>query len=413
MKISDLNSASFIESLDALYGVDKREYQIARYRDLMEEHVALYGAEPVFCSAPGRIEICGNHTDHNHGKVLCAALTVDTLACVSEADGIVEVLSRGFSPFKISLGDLSVREDEKGTSAALVRGVASYFVNHGYRIGGFVANTVSDVFKGAGVSSSAAFEVLVGKIFSTFFNEDKVSDVELAYAAHYAETVYFGKPCGLLDQMAIALGGVSYIDFKDPSSPDIKNVKADLSKIGIVLTNTGGDHSNLTEHYASIRLEMEAVARALGKSCLREVPEEEFYSRIMEVSSNVGKRAVLRAIHFYEENKRVERAFEALRDGNRDEFFRAENESGISSYTLLQNCYVPGSTEQPIPLALAIAGKAGALAKRVHGGGFMGTVLAFSSSEGVSALAEEMKKSFGEQSVYVLSVRPCGAARIG
>lgn len=413
MNVNDLKSAEFLAELTYLYGEDRCEAQAERYVDLYAEHVHAYGAEPCFVSAPGRIEICGNHTDHNHGKVLCAALTVDTLACVSPADGFVEINSRGYSPFRVDLNDLSVREEDKGTSAALVRGVADWFVNNGYKVGGFVANTTSDVFKGAGVSSSAAFEVLIGKIFSTEFNDDKVTDVELAYAAHHAETVHFGKPCGLLDQMAIALGGVSYIDFKDPASPEIKTVNADFSKMGIVLTNTGGDHSNLTEHYASIRLEMEAVAKQFGKSCLREVCEEEFYSKIKEISSNVTKRAILRAIHFYNENRRVDSAFNALREGDAEAFFRAENESGISSYTLLQNCYVPGSGEQPIPLGLALAERAGARAKRVHGGGFAGTVLAFSDKEGTATLAGAMADTFGEDSVYVLSIRPCGAKKIG
>lgn len=413
MKESALKSAEFLAELDALYGADKVARQSVRYADLYAEHVSLYDSEPCFVSAPGRIEICGNHTDHNHGKVLCAALTVDTLACVSRADGFVEVKSKGYPAFKVDLSDLSVREEDKGTSAALVRGVAEWFVSHGYAIGGFVANTTSDVFKGAGVSSSAAFEVLIGKIFSIEFNGDKVTDVELAYAAHHAETVHFGKPCGLLDQMAIALGGVSYIDFKDPTSPDIKTVAADFSKMGIVLVNTGGDHSNLTEHYASIRAEMEAVANACGGNCLREVCEQDFYSRIKEISLKVSKRAILRAIHFYEENKRVDRAFDALSNGDKEAFFRAENESGMSSYTMLQNCYVPGSSDQPIPFALTLAGKAGAGAKRVHGGGFAGTVLAFCDVEQTDNLAGAMQAVFGKESVYVLSARPCGAKRIG
>lgn len=410
MKTLDQNILCKIKEL---YGDLQYDLQVARYTEILNEFNEKYAGEPIFVSSPGRIEICGNHTDHQHGRVLGAAIDLDTAgAVVKNSDGTVIVDSIGYSPVVFNANDLELKEEEKGTSIALTKGVLKYLSDKGYRIGGFTALTKSRVFKGAGVSSSASFEVLIGKIVSVLFNDDTITPLELVYASHFAENVYFGKPCGLLDQSMIAMGGVNYIDFIDPTAPKIETIIPDLSDYGIVLVNTGGDHSDLTHCYADVKYEMKAVAEFFGCEVLRDVNYDEFLDKLPELSRAVSGRAVLRAGHFFGENERVKTASEALKADDKDTFFAMLNQSGDSSYKLLQNCYVPTDLSERIPLALFMASTVeGVVAKRVHGGGFAGTVLLVVKKANLDTLRDMAVKTFGEENVYCLSIRNKGAVK--
>ncbi len=364
-------------------------------------------------SSPGRAEILGNHTDHNHGKVLVASISCDIVAAVKKTDnGIIKICSEGYSPITFSVANTTLKENEKGTSTALARGVAEAIKNRGFAIGGFTAYLTSNVFKGAGVSSSAAFEVLVAEIFNDLYLDGKLTAVEKAIISQYSENVYFGKPCGLLDQSGIAIGSLSFLDFENPTSPEI--AKYDMLKgYALVITNTGGDHASLTSHYAAIRSEMEAVAKVFGKKVLREVDYQDFLQNIDKVKTSVSDRAVLRAMHFYEENVRVENACKALKDGNAQEFLKAVNESGLSSLVRLQNCSVPGEVSQPVILGIELSRsiiKNGAV--RVHGGGFAGSILAIVSVEERENYVEKMQRVFGKDNVFTAFVRPTGTQKM-
>lgn len=385
-----------------------------RYHFLAKEHISKFSRQPFFYSSPGRIEIVGNHTDHNHGKVLCAAITLDTLGAVSAThDMRVEIDSKGYPPVIVDLNDLNPKLEEQGTSHALVRGVAHAFVERGYKIGGFVANTVSNVLKGAGVSSSAAFEVLVAEIFNDLYNGGKVTPLEKAICSQYAENVYFGKPSGLMDQSAIAFGGASWIDFEHLGNPIIKKVDWLFDDWSIVIVNSGGDHAHLTAHYAEIREDMEQIAKSFGADNLRQVNKKDFYANVMGLAKTYSERAVLRAMHYFEENDRVEAVKQAMARGDRDAFCALINQSGDSSYKLLQNCYPAGEAVQPIPLALALCAKLpGAKATRVHGGGFAGTILNFVDKAKEHAFVEKTHKLFGKDNVFVLQIREKGTCRL-
>lgn len=403
----------FAGIVSRLYGEGKLEYQTRRYRQLYDAHSKKYGEDGVFYSSPGRIEVCGNHTDHNNGKVLCASITVDTLACVTPSKDMVIVESIGFSPIEVSLDDLKARKEEEGKAVALVRGVLAYFKNNGLKIGSFCATTTSDVFRGAGVSSSACFEVLICEILNQMFNGGNIDKLTKAKAAHFAETEYFGKPCGLLDQSAIAFGGVSYIDFKSTKAPTYKSIDWNFDDLNIVLINTGGDHSDLTDQYASIRLEMEEVAKAMGAKKLRGVKEEEFYEAIPQLQEKVSGRAILRAMHFFDENKRVNTCANAVKSNNERKFCDMINASGESSYKTLQNCYPYGDVAQRIPLAINLSKRSdGVKAVRVHGGGFAGTIIAYADKSKCDGYVEDMKKVFGLENVFVIGVRNNGTAKL-
>lgn len=396
-----------------LYGDLQYDLQVNRYTEILNKFNEKYTGEPIFVSSPGRIEICGNHTDHQHGRVLGAAIDLDTAgAVVKNSDGTVIVDSVGYSPVIFNINDLQLKEEEKGTSVALTKGVLKYLFDKGYLIGGFTVLATSRVFKGAGVSSSASFEVFIGKIISVLYNDDKITPIELVYASHFAENVYFGKPCGLLDQSMIAMGGVNYIDFVDSTSPKIETIIPDLSDYGIVLVNTGGDHSNLTHCYADVKYEMKEVAEFFGKEVLRDVNYDVFLEKLPQLSRTLSGRAILRAAHFFTENERVKRATDALKADDKESFFTILNESGDSSYKLLQNCYVPTDLSERIPLALFMAETVkGVVAKRVHGGGFAGTVLIIVENKKLSVLLDVMTKTFGEENVYRLSIRNKGAVK--
>lgn len=398
-----------------LYGLDEYESALARYQSIGEKFSQKYGKWEFFVSSPGRIEICGNHTDHNGGLALASSINLDTVGAVAKSnDGTVRVESQGYEGFEFDCKDLTLNEQEKGKSIALVKGVMKYLSDKGYKVGGFNLVTESTVFKGAGVSSSASFELLIAKIVSALFNEDSISEEQLIRASCFAENVYFGKPCGSLDQTAIGLGGISFIDFSNSNELIARKVNSGINDLSVVIVNSGGDHSNLTYAYGEIREEMESVASFFGAKKLIEVKKELFDRETHNLLQKVSGRAYLRAKHFFEENQRVTLAVQALESGDRDGFFSAINRSGLSSYTLLQNCYVEGDKEQRIPLCLAIADNCeGVLAKRVHGGGFAGTVLLFVEKDKVDGVKQKMSSVFGKENVFKLNLRSSGAIRLG
>ncbi len=361
-------------------------------------------------SSPGRAEIIGNHTDHNLGRVMVSAISCDILCMVaSRNDGVVEIVAEDFRPISFSVRDLSMREREKGRSVALARGVLYYLQQQGYSFGGFSAATHSTIFRGAGVSSSAAFEVLVGEIVNALYLGGRLAPSELARAGQFAENTFFGKPCGLLDQTGIALGGFHMIDFSEGS---VERVPAPLG-YRMVLTNTGGSHASLTSHYADIRREMGEVAACFGKRYLREVDCKAVFDRLPALRRQVSDRALLRAFHFYEENERVADAAEALKGGDLSRFFACIRQSGESSLGYLQNCYLPGEISQPIVLALKISDrilKDGAF--RMQGGGFAGTVLAFCRDGQEESYKREMARIFGADHVFEAQFRDLGTCEL-
>ncbi len=369
-------------------------------------------------SAPGRTEVGGNHTDHNHGRVLAAGINLDAIALASKnGDNTVRVKSRGYSMDVVDLSDLSVHKDEEGHSPALVRGVCKGFLNNGYNIGGFDAVTASRVLSGSGLSSSAAYEVLVGTMLNYLYNDGKVDPVTIAKIAQYAENEYFGKPCGLMDQMACSVGSFITIDFKDPSEPVIEKVSFDFASCGhsLCIVDTKGSHSNLTDEYAAIRLEMESVAAQFSKKVLREVDEKDFLAKIPELRKAVGDRAVLRAMHFYKDNERVLREVDALKNNDFEQFKKLVIESGDSSYMYNQNVFAVKQPEvQPVSIALALSEQVldGKGAWRVHGGGFAGTIQAFVPNGLLEEYKTTLEAVFGEGSCYVLAIRPVGGAEI-
>lgn len=425
MKVNELiaaiNNGKFDENLKAVYVLDSEiEKQKPRYVETLNAFGELFGydREVSIMSAPGRTEVCGNHTDHNNGKVLAAAINLDAIAVVSKnEDNIVRVKSKGHKINIVDLQDLLPNEEKYGDSTMLVQGVAAGIKNLGFDISGFDACTSSDVMGGSGLSSSAAFEVLIGTIFSYLFNDGKISPVDIAKIAQYAENVHFGKPCGLLDQMASSVGTFVTIDFKSTSEPVIKKVDFDFSKSGhsLCIVDTGGNHSDLTDDYAAVRGEMESVAKALGKNVLREISYDYFLSSIPNLKDKVNDRALLRAIHFYNENKRVDNAVECLEGGNFEGFKNIIIESGLSSYMLNQNVYTPKKpTEQKLSLALAISKELldGKGAWRVHGGGFAGTIQAFVPNDMLNEYKSTLESIFGEGSCHVLMIRPVGGTQV-
>ena len=407
-------------TLDEIYTQDKLAFQRERYEKAAAEFEKLFGEKPThFFSAPGRTEIGGNHTDHNLGRVFAAGVSLDVIAAVKATDdGIITVKSEGFPVDRIDSADTEVKEEEKNSSASLIRGMAGGFLKNGHKIGGFNAYTTSNVLKGSGLSSSAAFEVLIGTILNGLYNEQAISAVEVAQLSQYAENVYFGKPSGLMDQMASSVGGFITIDFKDEKEPVIKKVDYDFSKSGYALciVDTKGNHADLTPEYAAIPQEMKSVAQFFGKSVLREVDKQELLDNISAVREKCSDRAVLRALHYFDDNERVLAQAEALERGDIEGFFKLINESGDSSFRYLQNIYASSApAEQGLSLALYIAksvlGDKGAC--RVHGGGFAGTIQAFVPNDMLDKFSAEIEKVFGEGSCYVLSIRPVGGVMVG
>lgn len=391
----------------------------SRFAGLISMFKEHFGGDHVrFFSAPGRSEICGNHTDHNRGKVMAAAVDLDVIAAVlPTGDDTVTVKSEGYPEDTVSLDSLTPKDSEKNTSAALIRGVLAGIKARGYNIGGFKAYTRSNVLKGSGLSSSAAFEVLIGTVLSGLFNGGEVSPVEIAQIAQYAENEFFGKPSGLMDQMASSVGGFTKIDFNDPENPVIESVSLDLGEHGhrLCIVDTRGNHADLTPDYAAIPAEMKAVAGFFGKGFLREISRDDVIKNIAEIRKAAGDRAVLRALHFFDENGRVDELAEAIKSGDFSAFLGVINRSGESSYKYLQNVYSSlHPDEQGVSLAIYLANSllGGTGAARVHGGGFAGTIQAFVPEEKLGAFVTGMEEVFGEGSCYVLNIRPYGGAEV-
>ena len=370
-----------------------------------------------FFSAPGRTEISGNHTDHQHGCVLAAAVNLVTVAEVTlNHFGLIRVQSEGYPVVEVDLNDLSVHEEEKNTTASLIRGVAAAFSQRGAQLEGFDARVRSSVLPGSGLSSSAAFEVLIGTICNELFFDKRLSAVEIAQVGQYAENVYFGKPCGLMDQTASSVGGMVFIDFENPDSPVVEQIDFDFAAAGhaLCIIDSGADHADLTEEYAAIPGELKDVCAFFGKEVLRDIPEADFFAALPELRHRVPDRAILRAVHFYQENKRVQRQAQALRDGDFDTFLDLVSESGRSSWMYLQNITPTGATEhQDVAVALALCDTLlhGQGAFRVHGGGFAGTVQAFVPLEMLDSFKEGIERVLGKGKCHILAIRSEGGIR--
>ena len=369
-------------------------------------------------SAPGRTEISGNHTDHQCGCVLAAAVDLETVALVTlNNSSSICIRSEGYPETVIELDDLNIREEERNTSAALIRGVAAAFVQRGAQLKGFDAEVRSSVLPGSGLSSSAAFEVLMGTICNELFFERKLSAVEIAQIGQYAENVYFGKPSGLMDQAASSVGGMVYIDFADPEYPVVEQIEFDFEKAGhaLCIIDSGASHADLTDEYAAIPRELKEICIHFGKKVLREIPEEKFIRAIPELRGQISDRAILRAIHFYQENRRVRQQKEALQKGDFDSFLQLATQSGHSSWMYLQNIKPAGAIEhQEVAVALALCDTLlkGRGAYRVHGGGFAGTVQAFVPVDLLDEFKHGIERVLGEDSCRVLHIRNEGGIRL-
>lgn len=402
-----------------LYGKEAQG-QKARYEAIRSGFAKFFG-DPEggeWFSAPGRTEIGGNHTDHNHGRVLTAAVNLDIAGLAKKTGGnVIRLKSAEYEKMdEVDLSDLAPREEISG-SQALIRGICAKCREMGYQVGGFDCYTMTRVLKGSGLSSSAAFEILLVTVISHLFNDGKIDPVTAAIIAQYAENVYFGKPSGLLDQMASSVGGFTSIDFKEPLKPVIEKVDFDFASCGhaLCVVDTGGNHANLTDEYAAIPVEMKKVAKFFGKEVLRDVEESEFYRRLGEVRKVTGDRAVLRAMHFFDDDRLAAEEAKALRTGDFESFKKMIRSSGRSSLERLQNVFaVCSPEEQGLTLALALTervlGSDGAF--RVHGGGFAGTIQAFVPFEKLEEYQKEIEQVFGKGSCYVLSVRQPGGTKV-
>lgn len=426
MKTAELKQALAGTTLDSrfceIYGSAALETQKARYLHAVEEFEKLYGAdrEAALYSVAGRSELSGNHTDHNHGCVIAASIDLDIIAVASPSAGsVIRVKSEGFPEDVVDFGVYNAPNPARyEKSDSLIAGMVAGFRKEGLAVGGFDAYTTSNVLKGSGISSSAAFEDMIGNILNYVYNDGKVSNVEIAKLAQYAENRFFGKPCGLMDQMACAVGGIIAIDFRDPSAPVIEQTDFDLSAAGynLCIVNTGGNHADLTGDYASVPAEMKSVAAYFGKEVLRDTDENAVLAAIPALREKVGDRAILRALHFFAENRRVAAQKAALKAGDLDTFLANVIASGRSSFCYLQNVYTTKNvSEQGLSLALCLAervlsGKRAAW--RVHGGGFAGTIQAFVPTEDVAEFRAVMDAAFGEGRCMVLRVRPDGALRV-
>lgn len=417
-----LKNKSLDDSFSKVYLKESFESQYDRFLKLLYSFKELFDNEEkrevALFSAPGRTEIGGNHTDHNHGLVLAGGISLDAIAVAAKNDnGIIRIKSAGYPMDTVDCSELSVVESEKGKSQSIIRGIVARFKELGYNVGGFDATTASQVLSGSGLSSSAAFEVLVCTMLNHLYNDGKVDPVEIAKISQYSENVYFGKPCGLLDQMACSVGGFVKIDFADTSKPIIDKIDFDFGKSGysLCIVDTKGSHSDLTDEYAAVRSEMEAVAAFFGKSVLREVDKNDVLLNAGAIAEKLGQRAVLRALHFYGENEKVLCQAKALSCGDFNEFMKLIIASGRSSYMYNQNVYTCSNPEnQPLSLALCVSEQilSGKGAWRVHGGGFAGTIQAFVPNDMIEEYTIAMKNIFGDDSCYVLAIRPFGGVKI-
>ena len=422
MNITDIKSkitnGAYDDSFSMLYG-DVSAAR-ARYLRACESFEGIFSEKENIrlFSAPGRTEVGGNHTDHQHGCVLAGGVNLDVIAVTApNNDGKVRIKSEGYDMDVIDITELEKNTAEHGRASALIRGVLSRFKELGADISGFNAYTTSNVLKGSGLSSSAAFEVLVGNIVNGMFFNNKADEITIAKIGQYAEREYFGKPCGLLDQMASSLGGFTYADFFNPAEPITEKINLDIHSFGYTLcvVDTGGNHANLTQDYADITIECKEISNKLGVDFLRDADQNRFYNSIAELRRACGDRAVLRAFHFFNENDRVEKQKAALKAGDFEGFLKLVNESGESSYDYLQNLYSNSAvSEQGLPLAIALTKKFlnGKGACRVHGGGFAGTIQCYIPSELLADYKKTIEAVFGENSCCVLNIRPVGGYEI-
>jgi galactokinase len=409
------------KALSELYGKDPAELKknAKRYSDLLKQFNAEFGSRDAdFFTSPGRTEIGGNHTDHNYGRVLAGAVNLDNVAVAAKNNtNIIQILSEGYPKFKVDLSSLKPEKSEQFTSAALVRGICSRFKEQGFAIGGFDACIDGGVPKGSGLSSSASFEVLIGAILSEIFSNGKVDPIQNAIIGQYSENNYFGKPCGLMDQTACAMGGLITIDFRDPSSPVVKRVNFDFVATGfsLVITDTGGNHADLNDEYASLPTDMKAVAAELGAKVLRQVSLEQVLDIAPKIREKVGDRAILRAIHFQGDNQRVVDQVAALEKNDFKSFLGMVIDSGYSSYMYNQNIFpVNNIREQGVSIALALSELVlkGQGAWRVHGGGFAGTIQAFVPQNLLTKYVKTLEHFFGEGACHNLFIRRQGAGKV-
>ncbi len=419
-----MKSLSVIDSeisLPDIYGGDEKTFahHRNRYKKISDNFENIFGTLPEkYFSSPGRTEISGNHTDHNHGKVIAASVNLDSIASASPNNKNEVILySEGYEkPFTVNLNNTEPDEEEISSTNALIRGIAAGFKNNNYRVGGFNACVSSDVMIGSGLSSSASIEVLIGTIFNHLYNDGKIANERIAIIGQYAENSYFGKPCGLMDQIACATGGIVEIDFFNPQKPIIKKIDFDFNSTGykMIVVDTEANHVDLTDDYSAIPLEMKQVAKYFNKEYCSEISIEELLPEIKSLRKKVSDRAILRAIHFLEENKRVDKQIDALNKNDFNEFLKLVNESGNSSYKYLQNIFSPRNIEeQGVSLALALSDifikEKGKGVCRVHGGGFAGTIQIFLPEELINDYKTFITKVFKEDSVKVLSIRHYGA----
>ena len=426
MKLCELknliNSGSFDAKFVELYDASSVALQKERYISAIDNFASLYGNEREInlYSVSGRSELAGNHTDHNRGKVIAASINLDIIAVVS-ANGTTKInlKSDGFNQINLDYTNYcEPNEKHFGTSASLIAGMCRGFLDNGHKIGGFDAYLTSSVLRGSGLSSSAAFEDMIGNILNHEFNDGTVSNVEIAQLAQYSENVFFGKPCGLMDQVACAYGGIVSIDFEDTKNPKIEKIDFDLTKAGynLCIVDTGGNHADLTDDYASVPLEMKSVASVFGKSVLRECNRADVIASAREIREKCGDRALMRAIHFFDENERVDRMKNALENGDLNSYFGGVIESGKSSFCYLQNVYTTKNiSEQGLSVALCLTdgflrGREGAF--RVHGGGFAGTIQAYIKESDVASYRALMDSVLGDGACLVLRVRADGAIKV-
>lgn len=417
-----LKEKSIDDKFSVVYEKEAYAVQYSRFLEVLGAFRELFdkdGKRDVsLFSAPGRSEIGGNHTDHNHGLVLAAGISLDAIAVAAKNDdGVIRVKSAGYPLDEVKCDELQVKDCEIGKSQSIIRGIASRFVQLGYKVGGFDATTASQVLSGSGLSSSAAFEVLVCTMLNHLYNDGKIDPVEIAKISQYSENVYFGKPCGLLDQMACSVGGFVSIDFEDTDKPIIKKIDFDFASSGhsLCIVDTKGSHSDLTDEYAAVRLEMESVAQYFGKKVLRECEKKDVIANAGDISKKISERAVIRALHFFGENEKVILQADALGKNDFEAFKKLIIASGNSSYMYNQNVYTcKAPKNQPLSLALAVSEQ---LLKdkgawRVHGGGFAGTIQAFVPNELIKEYTDAMRSIFGDDSCYVLSIRPFGGVAL-
>lgn len=405
--------------IDIYVDTAKLEYHKKRYVQAIELFETYYGAgEAELFSAPGRSEVGGNHTDHQHGEVLAASINLDTIGIVRQTDdNQIRIISDDYDEVVVSLDDIGCKDEEKETTTALIKGVVAGFMERGYNVGGFRAYATSDVLIGAGLSSSAAFETLIGTILSGLYNDMSISAIEIAIIGQYAENVYFGKPCGLMDQMACSVGNLVHIDFKDPKKPEVEKLDFNMSEYGysLCITDTKGSHADLTDEYAAVPREMKNIAKYFGKEVLRDVDYLGVLKAIPELREKYGDRSVLRALHFFHENERVQKEVNALKNKDITLFLENVKASGDSSFKYLQNVYSGSDIEnQNISIALLMSDislkEEGV--SRVHGGGFAGTIQAFVKNEYVESYKILMDNVFGEGSCKDLRIRKYGGMKV-